>query len=301
MIYDESTGTVVGNLGWVDRGSVWTFSTQSGVEARISIEGTQFLGLRAGKNGLFRLVHHHSADMVVSIRRIADPSVELAAVRSHGGQPHFSGDTALWGEVDPSAIIQTDIGPRLILIDAKRETIKSLDLSWFNDANYDLGYQGLVDCLTLQAPGLVAVAVQRSSDLVLIDIADNARVGSIMLAGRGGNPKLLPLSGSEFLATDYDCLCVVDAGTDTVRHSPPLQSASPPNTQQFIGDVDIAGTTCAVARPFSGDVALVDLGTFRILGTAPVGGQPLSICLLSGSRFLTRDWKTGTPCLGKLP
>lgn len=301
MIYDESTETVVGNLGWVDRGSLWTFSAKSNAESRIEIEGAQYLSLKPGNGGLFRLVHHQSPDRVVTIRHSANPSVELAGIRFDSETARYSGDIALWNQVDPSVIIQTDTGPRLILIDAKRSTARPLDLSWFNNANYDLGYQGLVDCLTFPESGIVVVAVQRSSELVLIDIEANARVGSIMLASRGGNPTLVPLSASEFVATDYDTICVVDAKTRTSRHSAPLQSASGSNTQQFIGDFDIAGTACAVARPFSGDVALVDLRTFKIVGTAPASGQPLAICLLSGSRFLTRDWKTGKPSVGSLP
>lgn len=301
MIYDESTETIIGNLGWVDRGSLWTFSAQSNAESRIEIEGAQYLGLRAGRDGLFRLVHHQSPDRAVTIRHGANPGVELAGLRFDRESARFSGDVALWDQVDPSVIIQTDTGPRLILIDAKRRTTTPLDLSWFNDANYDLGYQSLVDCLTIAGSGVVVVAVQRSSELVLIDIEANARVGSIMLAGRGGNPTLVPLSASEFVATDYDTLCVVDAKTRSSRHSAPLQSASGPNTQQFIGDVDIAGAVSAVARPFSGDVALVDLRTLEIMGTAPASGQPLAVCLLSGSRFLTRDWQTGKPSVGTLP
>src|SRR5579875_2110192 len=117
---------------------------------------------------------------------------------------------------------------RLFFIHARRGEARSLDLSWFSAENYDLGYQGLMDSLAIPNCGLVAVSVQRSSKLVLLDIETNTRVGTITLAGRNGNPTLVPLSQTEIVASDYDSLCIVDAHTGEVRHSQPLQVASGP-------------------------------------------------------------------------
>jgi hypothetical protein len=97
MIYDESTETVVGNLGWVDQGSLWIFSAQSNTEALIKIDGAKYLGLRAGDGGLFRLVHHQSPDRAVTIRQSANPGVELAGIRFDRETARFSGDFALSG------------------------------------------------------------------------------------------------------------------------------------------------------------------------------------------------------------
>jgi hypothetical protein len=198
-------------------------------------------------------------------------------------------------------IVQTDGGPKLMLIDAQRGQVTPLDQSWFNEANYDLGYQGLVDCLTIPDARLVVVSVQRSSQLVTVNLDTNTREGSIPLAGRGGNPTLTPLSGLEFAASDYDCLCIVNARTGEVRASAPLQVGGASNTQQFIGDYDVNGGICAVARPFSGDVLFLDLENFSVRAQVPASGQPLAICTVSRSRFVTRDWKTGKVSLGQLP
>jgi hypothetical protein len=299
MIYDAATDAIVGNLGWVDRGSLWVFALNDRSETEVAIEGASYLSLGRGPNGLFRVVHHHSPDLGVSIRHIAHPALELASIRFDGSEVRFAGDAALWSGVDPSAIIQTDAGPRLVWIDGPSEKVTYLDLSWFTSANYDLGYQGIVDCLSLPDAGLVAVSIQRSSELVLIDPARNQRVGQISLAGRGGNPTLSLRSGMELLASDYDSLCVVNAKTGAVRSSGPLEAPPAPNTQQFIGDYDARGAVCAVARPFSGDVLLLDLATFGVRTRAPVSGQPLVVCMTSGSRFVTRDWKTGRVEVGR--
>lgn len=294
MIYDAATNRVVGNLGWVDRGSLWVFNPSDRSEISVPIEGASYLSLRGGPNGLVRVVHHHSPDLGVSIRHIARPDLELASIRFDGGKARFDGDSGLWNQGDPSAIIQTDAGPRLIWIDGASEKVTDLDLSWFNSTTYDLGYQGLVDCLSPPGAGLVAVSVQRSSELILIDPARNQRVSQISLAGRGGNPALGLLSGMELLASDYDSLCVVNVKTGAVRSSAPLQVPPAPNSQQFIGDYDCRGAVCAVARPFSGDVLLLDLATFEVRARAPASRQPLAVCMTSDSEFVTRDWKTGT-------
>jgi hypothetical protein len=89
MIYDPSTETVVGNLGWVDHGSIWTFSVNTKAESRIVVDGAKYLGLKAGHDGLFRLTHHHTADLAVSVRHCASPEVELASIRSDRGHAHF--------------------------------------------------------------------------------------------------------------------------------------------------------------------------------------------------------------------
>lgn len=293
MIYDPASEMIVGNIGWVDHGSLWTYSVSTQTETRLPIKGTRFLGLRQGNGGLFRLTHHCSPDRAISIRHCATPDRELASIRFNGAHYRFSGDTTLWAQVDASVLIHDGEHRWLYLIDAFREKVTPLDLSWFNAVNYDLGYQDLVDCLTVHDLGRVLVAVQRSSQLVSISLETNKRIGNIMLASRGGNPKLAPLPGTEILASDYDSLCVVDLRTAAVRHSPPLQGPRLPNTQQFIGDYHISSGQCVVARPYSGDVVQVDLRDFSILRHAPVSGQPLDVCTVSEERVVTRDWKTG--------
>jgi hypothetical protein len=298
MIFDSTAQIVIDSMGWFDKGALWIFDLQSQTESRIAIEGSNFPRLRAGSNGLFRLTHQ-SSDQAVSIRRVREPGLELASVRFNQLQPTFSGDTGLWKHVDPAVIMITESRPRLVLIDAPAGRVVDLDLSWFTSANYDLVWQGLIDCITLELTERVIVSVQRSSELVVIDSGRNERIDSIVLANRGGNPKLCMLQWGEFLASDYDTLCRVDANSLTVLKSVRLQGAKAPNTQQFIGEYDVVQSRCVVARPFSGDVLLLDLDDLRVLGHASVGGQPLAVCMISESRVVTRDWKTGRVAVGK--
>jgi hypothetical protein len=283
----------------VDKGALWTFDLRSQTEGRISVEGAQYLTLRPGSNGLFRLIHHQSADQAVSIRRVAEPARELASIRYKSGKPAFQGDLDLWKQVDPAMIIQTSSGPGLRLINAAQEQMVDLDLTWFTNGGYDLGYQGLADCMSMPTAETIVVSVQRSSKLVLIDPKKDKPIGSIELADRGGNPTLRMVTAHDFLASDYDTLCRVESRSLAVSRSAVLQGAAAPNTRQFIGDYDVGFGTCAVARPFSGDVLLLDSESFKVRGHAQIGGQPLAVCLTSESSVLTRDWKTGRVGIGR--
>jgi hypothetical protein len=230
---------------------------------------------------------------VVSIRHCADPEVELAGVRENAGQLHFTGNGDLWGSVDPSLITQTGTHQGVTFIDAKRRELRPLDVSWFNASAYDLGYQGLVGCLWLPDLRWVLVSVQRSSELIKIDIDRNEKVGSIDLAGRFGNPKLRRVTDSELIASDYDTLCRVELPSGRLLKSARLQPTDAPNTAEFIGDYWPAGEMYGVARPFSRDVVLVDQKSLEIRASTAVEGQPLSGCMTSPTTFLVRDWKTG--------
>lgn len=292
MIFDPTTSTAFGSLGWVDRGSLWCWDAGSGVERRIDVPGARHVSVHRHAEGLLRLIHH-GEEAVASIRAYADPAVELASLRPGSTGWRFQGDSALWGERFALLMMSTTGLTDLLLVDGPAEVVRSLDLTWFNDENYDRGYQGLVDCLALPEAGMVVVSVQRSSELVLIDLERGVRVGSIQLAGRGGNPQLRRWSPTGFFANDYDALCCVDVQCRLTRCSGVLQPAAPPNTSQFTGDYDLGETTCVVARPFSGDVLQLEINSFAVLDRAPVPGQPLSVCLTSPRSFLTRDWQTG--------
>jgi hypothetical protein len=303
VICDSQAQLIVGNQGWTDKGALWTFDIANRREGRIEIEDSQYLPLRKGKDDFFRLIHHESSNQKISIRHIADPGAELASVSLERGCVKFTGNIELWRHVDPAAIIQTPSGARLLLIDAPHERTFDLDLSWYNSTNYDLGYQGLVDCISIPAIGRIVVSVQRSSELVIIDPDHNRRVGSLRLADRGGNPSLRSLTSTCFLATDYDTICSVDAQTQTVLKIACLQEAAS-GMRQFIGDFDVGPTAYAVARPFSGDVVLLDAESLRIVDRAEIGGQPLQLCLLPGRTVITRDWQSGRVAIGefrKLP
>lgn len=295
MIFDRATGLVVDNLAWVDRSALWMFDLASQSERWVTSR-ISFVGMRDGREGFFLLRDGRSVESPISIRHASAPETERASVRYRGNAAEFSGDPALWRFVDTAVILLYDGEQRLFRVDAIGRRLIELDLAWYRNGAYDLGYQGLVDCLSLPEEDRVIVSVQRSSKLVVIDIERDCPASWINLAGRGGNPNLAMRTNTDFLASDYDTLCRVDVASLTMVRSERLQ-----DTGQFIGDYQLLPDgTCLVARPFSGDVLVVNSEDFAVLGRAEVGGQPLRVCAVSEDRVVTRDWKTGKPTVAKL-
>jgi len=133
-------------------------------------------------------------------------------------------------------------------------------------------------------------------------LATGQSKGTVELAGRGGNPDLFLRHGSaELWASDYDTIVVVDPVAWTVTRSARYQNAQAP-TQLFIGDYafDPDERICVVARPFSGDIVMVDPATLRVRGKAGVGGQPLEVAVIDHDQVVARDWKTGDLLQGRL-
>jgi len=295
MISDSSARVLVDNMGWVDKGALWLYDADTRRERLLAIDGCEYLTIRAGADGLFRLTHHGSPEQSVSIRHVANPQQVLASVSLEDAKRPFKGDVSLWGKVETALIFRTGSTLRLVRINADTLSILDLDLRWFKEGPYDLLYQGLVDCLTPPHANFIVVSVQRSSKLVLLDHVDNRKCGHIDLAGRGGNPSLRLKSHAELLASDYDTMCRVDLNNATVIAKARLQESGPSGTRSFIGDYAPAmRNTIAVARPFSGDVILVDAATFARVGQVVVPGQPLRVAVTPDGDVITRDWKSGT-------
>ena len=98
-------------------------------------------------------------------------------------------------------------------------------------------------------------------------------------------------SASDFLADDYDTLCRVDLKTMSVVATRRLQATT---VMLFIGEYDLnADGTCVARVDIAGMCLLLDSERFNELSRAPADGQPLHVCMVSETRVVTRDWKTG--------
>jgi hypothetical protein len=295
MFFDPTTNSAFGSMGWVDGGAIWRWVAANGREDRIAVAGSSHLSVSRHGDRLLRVIAY-GAVTTASIRSTLHPDKPLATLRPTSAGWRFEGDSALWGSELALRMVSAAGQNTLLLVNGQAETADALDLTWHNHSAYDMGYQGLVDCLAM--PGVIVVSVQRSSDLVLIDPIANAKVGSIPLAGRHGNPRLARLSDSSFVASDYDVICVVDLAKNSVTASPELQAPAGDMTQQFIGDYEVGSDSTVVARPFSGDVVRLDPTTGAIIDQGRVAGQPLQVCMTSDRDFVTRDWKTGAVSAG---
>jgi hypothetical protein len=286
-------------MGWIDHGAIWCCDLESKVETLIPVPGAQFVGVRGGLYGFFRVIHGGSASVVASVRHLDSPEKILSSVLLDGGDPVLDGDIDVWRMVDRAFIAKGSSEQRVLLVEDTLGKVKNIDLRWYNAETYDLGYQGLVDCLAVSGGKEVVVSVQRSSKLVIVDVVTNHPIGSIFLAGSGGNPKMSMISGSTFLVSDYDTLCLVDASARDTTQKVRLQDGGDGFHRRFVGEYQAqVDGFCVVARPFSNDVVLLD-NELNGVDRAPVRCQPMQVCLTSPREFLVRDWKSGIPEFGE--
>lgn len=300
MITSRDRLVALDNLGWVDGGRLWKLDLEAKTESLIEVPGATHLALANGQAECFRVVHHGDPTSRISVRSFQDPSSELAAVHRGPNGFEFTGDVGAWQYVDSAVVIDGDPIQRIACVDWRAREVRALALSWFNGEAFDLGYQGLTGCLSLPGDRHVAVSVQRSSDLVIIDREDGGLVTTIRLGEHGGAGNMQLVSDSELLVTDYDALCRVDLVTRKVIARAVLQAATPPFTRQFIGEYTLIDSgDIALARPFSGDIALVERDSLRLRGRQFVGGQPLTIACAADGTLVSRDWKSGELRLSK--
>jgi hypothetical protein len=190
----------------------------------------------------------------------------------------------------------------LFLVDHRRGAVELQELDWYS-AGYDLMYQGLLDPVPVPNSDLLLMPIQRDSEPVIYDLTERRRVGTIKLADRHGNPKLIfRRTAPELWADDYDTLMRLDIRSWRIRDAVRLQEDVVTTVHgrewrggAFIGEYcfDLDEVRCAVARPYGGDVVVLDTASFRQALRVPTGSQPLRVALLRDGRIIARDWKTG--------
>jgi hypothetical protein len=309
MLLSRDESTAVSNLGWLDKGSLWILSTGDRVASAVDLSDSAYLRLRPGDDDHLAVQHGGKKPFdrfEVTVHRLSAPAEVIARAVLQGGKPSFEGDRSVWRfapswYVDYLRMPGSD-GYRLLRIDAPADRIEIQELAWFSPDRYDFGDQGVIDVTGVPGDRRLLISVQRSSTLVLHDPESGSQTGAVALGERRGNPSVRFLrSRPEAWADDYDTLVRLDAPTLRVRDTLLLQSAGA-NAQLFIGGFafDRAERRCAVARPFSGDVAVVDVARFKITERIALGGEPLDVALTDDGRVFTRDWHTGELRSGRI-
>jgi hypothetical protein len=307
MIANAGRTILISSMGWVDHDSLWIYDLPGREESRVSLgSGAKYLSLHSSSPSHFAVGHHFDgARFEITVHLFSEPKQPVARGVITQTDNRLSGGANAWRQVPRLYIAYLRFPPWedfvLLLISPSTGRLEAQRLEWYDD-KYDKGYQGIVDVLEIPGEDAALVSVQRSSQLVMHDLATGKKTRSLNLAGRGGNPRLyFRASAGEIWASDYDTMVVVNAKNWEVMKRARLQRALT-GTQQFIGDYSFAPDeeACVVARPFNGDVVGIDPSSLRIKHRAKLGKQPLEVALLTGGDVLARDWKTGEALCGKL-
>lgn len=307
MIASGDRTVLVSSMGWVDHDALWVFDVPREKEMPVPLaSGAGYLSVHCRNPSHFAVAHHFGGSRFeVTVHEFAQPGRAVARGVFAADGSSLDGDPALWGLVPRLYIAYIGFPPWrdfvLLRVAAAESRIEAQRLEWY-DESYDQMYQGIVAVVEIPGREVAVVSVQRSSRLVLHDLATGRSTGGVELAGSGGNPDVrLRRDGAELWASDYDSLVVVDPVNWKVLRSRRIQGAAW-GTQQFVGEYafDRDEKLCVVARPFAADVVGVDARTLRIVSRAKVGGQPLQVAVVGGDQVVARDWKTGTLLRGRL-
>lgn len=307
MILDGSEKLVVSSIGWVERGGfivrdistgrVTSFPGDDGSYMRLfAIDGERFL----------TALHAAEADTLqLAVRSFSDPATPLWSLRVTPRSQLVSGDPRATHGIRRHHLATFKNGGRwdhhLVTVEADGSRAALGGLAWYNSESYDLGYQGLTDAVGIPGSELVLVSVQRSSIIVIHNPADGREAGRFELANRHGNP-MLTLIDDELWTIDYDTFVRVDLKSRRILQKVLLQEAAS-GTAQFAGDLFVwrACRKAVIPRPFSGDIAILNVDTGAIERIVALGRQPLSCVVTKTGRVIARDWKTGDWLEGHVP
>ena len=289
MIIDNDETTILDHAGWREESQLlWRYRVEDATEERLDWPGRPFW-LRPAQDRIHVTIVEWGDDgtYVVTIRAIADVETVLAKATHHANEWSFEGSPDLW-HLAPSYVV-VDRG-KLLHIDPRDASIDPL--IWY-EQGYDLIYQGLGPAYEVPDSHLLVIGIQRDSNPVIYDPVQREVLGHISLADRGGNPSLyFRMTASELWSNDYDTLLRLRVPSWEVLDALQLQQ-EPPGRGKFIGSFWFPSdeSHCVVARPFSGDVVIIDPNSFAIVRTVRLPEQPLDAVTARG-QIIARDWKT---------
>ena len=306
MLVSPDRRIIVSNLGWVDKGSLWTYGTATDQVTSLPLGDAKYLSLFPCKDaGRFAVLHHYDGVSIrLSVHAFENTAAPLCTVEREGNISTANGDLAALDGAPRYYIAYFDSGSdrdyQLLRLDSDHGEIRVEPLPWY-DSSYDKGYQGLVGLIELPSGNLI-VSIQRDSHPVVYDPVNRRVLRKLNLADRMGNPTLqLAVQRNEIWADDYDTILKLDLDSLKVKASRRLQGTDP-RRQQFIGrwSIDEDKALCYVPRPYSGDVLAVSMGNMKTEYLTVLEKQPLEAVALGDGRVIARDWQTGQLLKGVL-
>lgn len=290
MIADAAQSVILSTLPWADRGNLAVIRTADESAQMVPVSERLNLELVRGRDDHFAIVH---ANANVTVHHFGEPARAIATLQLDGLTARIRGDAAAFANVPQHYVVMTERDFALLSIRDGAPVVERFP--WYDDS-YDKGYQGLIAATEVPGSALLAIAVQRDSDIVLYDPVKREVVRKVPLAERRGNPQLwFRDKAPELWASDLDTLLKLDATTFAPIDAQQLQPENDRGVRQFVGafafDADEA--MIAVARPFSDDVAGIDPATLRMTHTCSTGdkSQPIEALVLRDGRVFARGWK----------
>lgn len=313
----DATESYLIDYGSTDPGChLWQCETATGRTQFITLtDGPASVQAASGSFFVARRRNHFT------VRLFSDPNEIVAEIKPKDDIWQFFGDLEVWDSL-PQVYADSD---GLLIIDPHRRTVERHEFNLFR--NIEMEYPPH-HAAFVPGQNLIVIAIARDPDLILYDPISRQKVQQIPLANRGGHPRLFfRKTAPELWVSDYDTLVRFHVGDWQTLNSLLLQETNLrtyiSGTSRFLsifplrsrlkvigpmallGLVQMAGgnvrvnigdyalnqgeSYCAVARPLSGDVLLIDTRAFQVTHRVVTGGYPEGAALLSDGRVFARD------------
>jgi hypothetical protein len=307
MIINTAGTLAISNMGGLDGGNLWSYKLGRLRPELVRLSDSKWLSLIGGANDWFVLIHQEdeaSTRLTVhSFQNIAEIVSSIELDTSNTKPQAFSKITnsPILGEKSersflPKAYaIRSRTGPSLLLVDWKKGTVEIRTLSWHKEF-YDTMYQGILEVVEIPGSPLLLISIQRDSAPVIYDYVQGKVIRKLKLADRNGNTQLFfRRQAPELWASDYDTLVKMDSRNYDVLDTVKLQEGQVGMARSNIGKYYFGPDErfCVVARPHSGDIAIVDPSSFRIVGNIKTEGLPEDVGFLGHDHVISRDLRTG--------
>ena len=294
MINDSNFKYVISNLGWVDKGNLWIYSSEKKDIESFRLSDAQYLSIHKGENDYFSVGHNfNDTRFEITVHHFSDPTKVVCKLSFDNFKNTVDGDINLLCHVPKYYIASLNINNefRFHLFRIENGQLSVIDdkINWYYEGNFDFGYQGLIGVTEYEDE--LIFCVQRDGSLYRYSLISNEIIEKIPLANKYGNPRVTFCENfSELWVDDYDTILKVNPKTWKIENYKLLQPDDK-GSGQLIGSYSINKDLIVVPRPFSSDILILDKD-LNPKASIKVGNQPLEAVLLD-KLLVAREWQTG--------
>lgn len=291
---------------WSESNALCTYSLKDrSIKKFGRLDDVALLSVFAGTSDHFATLQRwRDGRIEISVRRHSEPQIAVSTASASLAmvvpgarvEINFSGEHSAWSSVPRAFVIRPirSKDMRRLLIVRGDEPDNFQEFPWY-EADYDVLYQGILGAADLPGRRELLVMIQRDSHPVVYDPMTKRVVRHLTLAGRNGSPRVvLRASVEEFWFGDYDTLVKVDAKTLDRMAYKLVQPGGNGMERLFMGNFhfDAKESKCFAARPFSGDILVLDADSMNPIGRIELRGEPLDIAVLADGTVISREWRT---------
>lgn len=177
--------------------------------------------------------------------------------------------------------------------------LKTFELDWYNEDNYDLGYQGVTEIIKIPEQNKAIMFVARSNIAIEINLT-NGKCSSFQVGDNSNQLRGICYLKNRIIIQGYDTIYDLNPKDYKIQKEIKCQVPRMEDVggikmpiSQFIGDilVDDGLNAIFVPRPFSSDILALNLDDLEIVRTFNSQFQPLQVFMIK-DQLIALDYQS---------